>query len=88
MDGGPLVLSWEDAQHAMTGTGGAAYSVVIHEFVHKIDLLDGEADGIPPLADMHEAAGQNQWRRVLRCTRTIVSPAELDLIEAALPDDT
>src|SRR3546814_5512525 len=44
-DGGPLVLSWEDAQQSATGAG-AAYSVVIHEFVHKIDLLDGDADGV------------------------------------------
>jgi hypothetical protein len=46
MDGGPIVLSWEDS-------GGAAApieaNVVIHEFVHKLDLADGEADGCPPL---------------------------------------
>ncbi|MGV7244786.1 M90 family metallopeptidase [Caballeronia sp. M23-90] len=45
-EGGPVVLSWEDAQ--MTG-GEDAYNVVIHEFAHKIDMLNGEADGHPPL---------------------------------------
>ena len=84
-DGGPLVLSWEDAQHATTGTG-AAYSVVIHEFVHKIDLLDGEADGIPPFADMHTMLRTDQWRRVLLNAFDRFT-AELDLIEAALPED-
>ena len=45
-EGGPVILSWEDAQ--MTG-GRDAYNVVIHEFAHKIDMLTGEADGHPPL---------------------------------------
>lgn len=45
-EGGPVVLSWEDAQ--MTD-GADAYNVVIHEFAHKIDMLNGEADGHPPL---------------------------------------
>jgi hypothetical protein len=40
------VLSWEDAQ--MTDDTDA-YNVVIHEFAHKIDMLNGEADGHPPL---------------------------------------
>ncbi|WP_028224765.1 M90 family metallopeptidase [Paraburkholderia ferrariae] len=45
-DGGPVILSWEDAQ--MTD-GSDAYNVVIHEFAHKIDMLNGETDGHPPL---------------------------------------
>ena len=43
-DGGPLLISWRDAQMA-----GEGYNVVIHEFAHKLDMLSGEADGIPPL---------------------------------------
>ena len=42
--GGPLLISWRDAQMA-----GAGYSVVIHEFAHKLDMLNGPADGIPLL---------------------------------------
>ncbi|MDR5854688.1 zinc-dependent peptidase [Caballeronia sp. LZ062] len=45
-EGGPVVLSWEDAQMA---DGSDAYNVVIHEFAHKIDMVNGEADGHPPL---------------------------------------
>lgn len=41
---GPLLISWRDAQMA-----GAGYNVVIHEFAHKLDMLNGPADGIPPL---------------------------------------
>ena len=43
-EGGPLLISWRDAQMA-----GGGYNVVIHEFAHKLDMLSGEADGIPPL---------------------------------------
>ncbi len=43
-DGGPLLISWRDAQMA-----GSGYNVVIHEFAHKLDMLNGEANGIPPL---------------------------------------
>jgi MtfA peptidase len=45
-EGGPVILSWEDAQ--MTDSRDA-YNVVIHEFAHKIDMLTGETDGHPPL---------------------------------------
>ncbi len=42
--GGPLIISWHDAQMA-----GAGYNVVIHEFAHKLDMQNGEADGMPAL---------------------------------------
>jgi MtfA peptidase len=44
--GGPVILSWEDVQMA---DGSDVYNVVIHEFAHKIDMINGEADGHPPL---------------------------------------
>ncbi len=46
MDQGPVMLSWEDVLAAGAGSG---YNVVVHEFIHKIDMADGEADGCPPL---------------------------------------
>jgi Mlc titration factor MtfA (ptsG expression regulator) len=47
---GPVILSWPDVEASGRGEG---YNVVAHEFAHKLDMLDGEADGIPPLhADM------------------------------------
>ena len=48
MEGGPVMLSWR----AVAGAGESAregYNVVIHEFVHKIDMRDGAPDGCPPL---------------------------------------
>lgn len=50
MEGGPVTLSWHDVQHAGE-SAELGYNVVIHEFVHKLDMLDGEPDGIPPLPD-------------------------------------
>lgn len=51
---GPVVLSWSDAQHAAELDG---YNVVIHEFAHKLDMLNGAANGFPPLhAEMDAAA--------------------------------
>jgi Mlc titration factor MtfA (ptsG expression regulator) len=46
MPGGPVMLSWRDVTASSGDTG---YNVVIHEFVHKLDLRDGQADGCPPL---------------------------------------
>lgn len=43
---GPITLSWEDVQE---GSAAEGYNLVIHEFVHKLDMRDGVADGCPPL---------------------------------------
>jgi hypothetical protein len=84
-EGGPLLLSWEDAQRSTTDTG-SAYSVVIHEFVHKIDLLDGAADGCPPFSrELHEGLDARQWNELLDDTFERFL-AELDLIESELPE--
>lgn len=55
--GGPLLISWSDAQQA-----GSGYNVVIHEFAHKLDMLNGDADGMPPLPDR---VSRDEWRQVL-----------------------
>ena len=51
---GPVVLSWED----VTASGRLeGYNVVIHEMAHKLDMLNGDANGFPPLhAEMDGAA--------------------------------
>ncbi len=43
---GPVILSWKDAKHSGERDG---HNVVIHEFVHKLDMLNGSANGFPPL---------------------------------------
>jgi Mlc titration factor MtfA (ptsG expression regulator) len=64
MDGGPVMLSWSDVADAGR-TAAQGYNVVIHEFVHKMDLRDGESDGCPPLpAGFMGTASQAQARRL------------------------
>jgi Mlc titration factor MtfA (ptsG expression regulator) len=53
---GPLILAWADARPGADphGHGG---NVILHEFAHKLDMLNGVANGMPPLhAGMSRAA--------------------------------
>lgn len=45
---GPVILSWQDVQHD-SYTLHLGHNVVIHEFAHKLDMLTGRANGLPPL---------------------------------------
>lgn len=54
-----VVLVWHDAKYE-------AYhlrhdNVIVHEFAHEIDFMDGEIDGIPPL----ERSKYNEWVNIL-----------------------
>jgi Mlc titration factor MtfA (ptsG expression regulator) len=54
-----VVLVWHDARYE-------AYhlrhdNVIVHEFAHEIDYMDGEVDGVPPL----EHSKYHEWTRVL-----------------------
>ena len=62
MDRGPVMLSWRDVASAAQGAH-ENYNVVIHEFVHKIDMRDGAADGCPPL---RSAAARKAWLEVMQ----------------------
>jgi Mlc titration factor MtfA (ptsG expression regulator) len=43
---GPVILSWADIAQSEYPDG---VNVVIHEFAHKLDMLNGDANGYPPL---------------------------------------
>ena len=43
---GPVVLAWDETEHAGLIDGR---NLVIHEFAHKLDMLNGRANGFPPL---------------------------------------
>lgn len=55
---GPVILSWADVQ-ADLAEPDAGFNVVAHEIAHKLDALDGELDGTPPLP----RDWQRQWAR-------------------------
>ena len=59
--GGPIILAWD---HAYQGgrNPNDGQNTVFHEFAHKLDMLDGLTDGIPPLTDAHE---EDAWRERL-----------------------
>lgn len=83
-DGGPLILSWDDAQR-FESDSGCAYNVVIHEFTHKLDMLNGAPDGLPPFdRRLHPDLSPQRWREALDDAFERFN-AELDLIEAELP---
>lgn len=57
---GPVLLVWDaveqNARHPEQG-----HDVVYHEFAHKLDMLDGAADGTPPLGSREQT---ERWARV------------------------
>ena len=61
---GPVVLAWDAVvQQALQPQRGE--NVVLHEFAHRLDMLDGLSDGTPPLADAGELA---RWVTTCRAT--------------------
>jgi Mlc titration factor MtfA (ptsG expression regulator) len=62
MHGGPVVLSWPDVA-ASADWDDAQMNLVIHEFAHKIDMQNGDANGCPPLPDDQ---ARRDWGRVMR----------------------
>ncbi|MGL6071816.1 zinc-dependent peptidase [Craterilacuibacter sp.] len=52
---GPLILSLPDALDSALLDG---WNVVIHEMAHKLDMLDGDANGCPPL---HKGMDRGAW---------------------------
>lgn len=83
-EGGPLIISWHDVQLA-----GDGYNVVIHEFAHKLDMLNGEADGMPAL---HSGLSEEEWIYVFSSAYTDfcqrVDAGEETIIYPYASDDT
>jgi Mlc titration factor MtfA (ptsG expression regulator) len=66
---GVVVLSWDSVQDGVEHPEDG-HDVVLHEFAHKLDMLDGTVDGTPPMQDPGLGA---RWVEV--CTR------EFELLE-------
>ncbi|MBX8485223.1 zinc-dependent peptidase [Pseudomonas cichorii] len=57
---GPVILAWPGV---LSSGDWDAYNLVIHELAHKLDMLNGDANGLPPLhADMRIS----EWARVMQ----------------------
>jgi MtfA peptidase len=65
MQGGPVTLSWQDAAGS-SADAARGYNVVIHEFVHKIDMhssAGGTPNGCPPLPSRQS---KTEWQAVMQ----------------------
>ena len=61
-DRGPMVLSWADVL-ADLRRPEPGFNVIVHEMAHKLDALDGDMNGTPPLPDRRQRA---DWVRAFQ----------------------
>ena len=54
---GSVILSWTDVE-LDSFTLRKGHNIVIHEFSHKLDMLNGRANGMPPL---HPKMERQAW---------------------------
>lgn len=57
---GPVILAWPGVQE---GGDWSGYNLVIHELAHKLDMLNGDANGLPPL---HRDMRLSDWSTALQ----------------------
>jgi Mlc titration factor MtfA (ptsG expression regulator) len=57
---GPVILAWPGV---LASGGWEAYNLVIHELAHKLDMLNGEANGLPPL---HHDMRISEWASAMQ----------------------
>jgi Mlc titration factor MtfA (ptsG expression regulator) len=70
---GPVILAWPGVQ---ASGGWEGYNLVIHELAHKLDMLNGDANGLPPL---HRDMAIGAWASALQ--------SAFDAMNAALDAD-
>ena len=54
-----VVIIWNEAKHEIYHPRHE--NVILHEFAHEIDFMDGEIDGVPPM----ERSRYHEWTSVL-----------------------
>ena len=57
---GPVILAW---QGVLASGGWDGYNLVIHELAHKLDMLNGDANGLPPL---HRDQSVQDWAQAMQ----------------------
>ena len=59
---GQVVLAWSECEKGAEDPEGH-HNVILHEFAHQLDYLDGTADGAPPLSGEQAKAWQQTMSR-------------------------
>lgn len=75
---GPVVLSAADAMHY---GGHDGTNVVIHEFAHKLDMLNGAMNGFPPL---HREMSAERWAQAFTAAYADLRTREENNMKTAL----
>ncbi|WP_426152414.1 zinc-dependent peptidase [Pseudomonas sp. DC3000-4b1] len=57
---GPVILAWPGVE---ASGGWDGYNLVIHELAHKLDMLNGTANGLPPL---HRGMSVEHWAQAMQ----------------------
>lgn len=57
---GQVVLAWSQCEESATNPD-SPHNVILHEFAHQLDYLDGTADGAPPLSGQEA----EQWQATM-----------------------
>jgi MtfA peptidase len=87
--GGPVILSYEDVERVGTQHAIDGFNVVIHEFAHKLDMRNGDANGFPPL---HKHMLIKDWQEAFKaayldfCRRVDDADASADVDAGAALD--
>lgn len=68
---GPVVLSWDDVKRD-SFSAHPGHNVVLHEFAHKLDGLNGVTNGQPPL---RSSMSRKQWAEALGRAYTMLCHA-------------
>ncbi len=68
---GPVILAWPGVQASGQWDG---YNLMIHELAHKLDMLNGDANGLPPL---HSNMAVQAWAKAMQSAFDQMN-AELD----------
>lgn len=68
---GPVILAWPGVQASGQWDG---YNLVIHELAHKLDMLNGDANGLPP---PHSNMAVQAWAKAMQSAFDQMN-AELD----------
>ncbi len=55
---GPVIVSWAEVLNSGKRPG---HNVIVHEMAHKLDMLNGDANGFPPL---HRRMDRRVWSQV------------------------